>query len=91
MRNALDQQQLANLPLSLGHNYQSLLEQVPGFSVPQASYNSTPSNPSKALVFNVNGASFSINNTKIDGAQSINVYLPHESAYIPTHRVHPGR
>ncbi len=84
VRSALDQQQLSNLPLSLGRNYQTLFEQVPGFSTPQASYNSTPSNPSKALVFNVNGASFSINNTKIDGAQSINVYLPHESAYIPT-------
>ncbi len=84
VRNEVGAVQLSNLPLSLGRNYQTLLEQVPGFSVPQASYNSTPSNPSKALVFNVNGASFSINNTKIDGAQSINVYLPHESAYIPT-------
>ena len=35
-------------------------------------------------MFNVNGASFNINNTKIDGAQSINVWLPHESAYVPT-------
>jgi hypothetical protein len=57
---------------------------MPGFGAIRASYNSTPSNPSKALVFNVNGSSFSINNTRIDGAQSINPWLPHESAYVPT-------
>ncbi len=76
--------QLENLPMSIGRNYQTLFVTLPGFAGVQSSYNSTPSNPSKALVFNVNGASFSINNTKIDGAQSINVWLPHESAYVPT-------
>jgi hypothetical protein len=76
--------QLANLPMSMGRNYQTLFVTLPGFGGVQSSYNSTPSNPSKALVFNVNGASFNINNTKIDGAQSINVWLPHESAYVPT-------
>jgi hypothetical protein len=84
VRSELGGSQLSNLPLSVGRNYQTLFISLPGFSVPQASYNSTPSNPSKALVFNVNGASFNINNTKIDGAQSINVWLPHESAYVPT-------
>lgn len=84
VRNEVGRNQLANLPVPLGRNYQNLFMQLPGFSAPQASYNSTPSNPSKALVFNVNGASFSINNTKIDGAQSINVWLPHETAYVPT-------
>lgn len=76
--------QFSNLPMSIGRNYQTLFITLPGFGGVQSSYNSTPSNPSKALVFNVNGASFNINNTKIDGAQSINVWLPHESAYVPT-------
>ncbi len=76
--------QLANLPMSIGRNYQTLFVTLPGFGGIQSTYNSTPSNPSKALVFNVNGASFNINNTKIDGAQSINPWLPHESAYVPT-------
>lgn len=80
----LNTDQLENLPLSYGRNYQSLFITQPGFGGIQSSYNSTPSNPSKALVFNVNGASFNINNTRIDGAQSINVWLPHESAYVPT-------
>ena len=84
VRTDVDTSQLTNLPMSAGRNYQTLFVTLPGFGGIQASYNSTPSNPSKALVFNVNGASFNINNTKIDGAQSINVWLPHESAYVPT-------
>jgi len=84
VHNELTAVQLDNLPLSYGRNYQSLFITQPGFAGIQSSYNSTPSNPSKALVFNVNGASFNINNTRIDGAQSINVWLPHESAYVPT-------
>ena len=84
VRTDVDTSQLANLPMSAGRNYQTLFMTLPGFGGVQSSYNSTPSNPSKALVFNVNGASFNINNTKIDGAQSINVWLPHESAYVPT-------
>jgi hypothetical protein len=81
---AVTSSQLDNLPMSIGRNYQTLFVTLPGFGGIQSSYNSTPSNPSKALVFNVNGASFNINNTKIDGAQSINPWLPHESAYVPT-------
>ena len=84
VRGDLSSSQLSNLPMSIGRNYQSLFATIPGFGGIQSSYNSTPSNPSKALVFNVNGVSFNINNTKIDGAQSINVWLPHESAYVPT-------
>ncbi|HZT32448.1 MAG TPA: TonB-dependent receptor [Bryobacteraceae bacterium] len=84
VRSDVTSDQLGNLPMSIGRNYQTLFVTLPGFGGVQSSYNSTPSNPSKALVFNVNGASFNINNTKIDGAQSINVWLPHESAYVPT-------
>src|SRR5262249_4408369 len=84
VRSDVTTDQLENLPNSIGRNYQTLFVTLPGFGGIQSSYNSTPSNPSKALVFNVNGVSFNINNTKIDGAQSINVWLPHESAYVPT-------
>jgi hypothetical protein len=84
VRHELNSNQLVNLPVSAGRNYQTLFVTLPGFGGIQASYNSTPSNPSKALVFNVNGASFSINNTRIDGVQSINPWLPHETAYVPT-------
>lgn len=83
VRTEMTRNQLENLPVPLGRNYQNLFITVPGFSPPR-NENSVPSNPSRALGFNVNGASYSINSTKIDGAQSINVWLPHEAAYVPT-------
>ena len=42
-----------------------------------------PSNPSRALVFNVNGASRSSNNIRIDGVSTTNIWLPHVAAYVP--------
>src|SRR5574340_58877 len=83
VRTEMNSAQVEALPTSLGRNYQQLLVMVPGFSPPR-NENSVPSNPSRALGFNVNGMSYSINSTRIDGAQSINVWLPHESAYVPT-------
>src|SRR5712692_7031501 len=35
------------------------------------------------MTFNVNGASRSSNNTRVDGASSTNIWLPHMTAYIP--------
>ncbi len=83
VRTEMTRNQLENLPVPLGRNYQNLFITIPGFSPPR-NENSVPSNPARALGFNVNGASYSINSTKIDGAQSINVWLPHEAAYVPT-------
>ena len=42
-----------------------------------------PTNPSRALAFNVNGASRSSNNTRIDGVSTPNVQFPHVAAYVP--------
>jgi len=56
-----------NLPVTVGRNYQQLLRTVPGFRPPSNAH-SVPTNPARALTFNVNGASYSINNTRIDGA-----------------------
>jgi hypothetical protein len=83
VRTELNSSQVEAIPTSLGRNYQQLFVMVPGFSPPR-NENSVPSNPSRALGFNVNGMSYSINSTRIDGAQSINVWLPHEAAYVPT-------
>jgi len=83
VRTEMGSTQVEALPTSLGRNYQQLFVMVPGFSPPR-NENSVPSNPSRALGFNVNGMSYSINSTRIDGAQSINVWLPHEAAYVPT-------
>src|SRR5207249_9050749 len=55
---------------------------LPGFTPPENAH-SVPSNPSRALVFNVNGASRSSNNIRIDGVSTTNIWLPHVAAYVP--------
>ncbi len=74
--------QLANLPVPHCRNYQNLFNTLPGFSETSEPH-SNGSNPSRALDFNVNGASRSINNTRIDGASATNIWLPHITAYVP--------
>ncbi len=73
---------LRDLPVPLGRNYQNLFKTLPGMTPPENAH-SIPSNPSRSLVFNVNGASRSSNNTRIDGASATNVWLPHVTAYVP--------
>lgn len=73
---------LRDLPVPLGRNYQNLFKTLPGFTPPEEAH-SVPSNPSRSLVFNVNGASRSSNNTRIDGISSTNIWLPHVTAYVP--------
>ena len=72
--------------MPIGRNYQQLFKTLPGFT-PPADAHSIPSNPSRALVFNVNGASDSSNNTRIDGVSTTNVWLPHVAAYVPAARI----
>ncbi len=73
---------LQDLPVTLGRNYQNLFRTLPGITPPENAH-SIPSNPSRSLVFNVNGASRSSNNTRIDGASATNIWLPHVTAYVP--------
>ena len=82
VRAELKSRELVNLPVSLNRNYQYLLRVLPGFT-PPAEAHSVPSNPSRALVFNVNGASRSSNNIRIDGVSTTNIWLPHVAAYVP--------
>lgn len=82
VRQELRARELQDLPVPLGRNYQELFRTLPGFT-PPADAHSVPSNPSRALTFNVNGASNQGNNTRIDGVSSTNVWLPHVVAYVP--------
>ncbi|HEX2452992.1 MAG TPA: carboxypeptidase-like regulatory domain-containing protein, partial [Vicinamibacterales bacterium] len=82
VRSELKTRELVNLPVSLNRNYQYLFRVLPGFT-PPAEAHSVPANPSRALVFNVNGASRSSNNIRVDGVSTSNVWLPHVSAYVP--------
>ena len=82
VREELRSRELQDLPVPIGRNYQELFATLPGFT-PPADAHSIPSNPSRALTFNVNGASNQGNNTRIDGVSSTNIWLPHVVAYIP--------
>lgn len=83
VRGEVTAKQMENLPVPLGRNYQMLVATLPGISQPENAH-SVPSNPSRAIRFNVNGTSRSNNNTRIDGASQTNVWLPHMTAYTPS-------
>ena len=82
VKSEINSKALQDLPVPMGRNYQGLFKTLPGFSLPENAH-SIPSNPSRALTFNVNGASRSSNNTRIDGVTGTNVWLPHMTSYIP--------
>jgi hypothetical protein len=83
VRAEIGTKELTNLPVPLGRNYQQLFRTLMGFT-PPGNAHSIPSNPSRALVFNVNGTSRTINNTRVDGASNANIFLPHIVAYVPS-------
>ncbi len=83
VRSEVQSRDLTNLPVPVGRNYQNVLVTVPGFSPPQNGH-SVPTNPSRALVSNVNGMSSSGVNVRIDGASSQQTWLPHITAYVPS-------
>ncbi len=80
-----------DLPLvgSLGRNYQSLMQIVPGAAITrtengQGEANSVAGSPQRAISFNANGVSSWQNQTKIDGSPVQYVWLPTNTAYVPT-------
>ena len=78
----LNPQETANLPLPNYRNYQSLLNLVPG-ATPAAFQNSVTDTPQRALTTNVNGTNRNNNNTRVDGASDVFVWLPHHTVYVP--------
>jgi hypothetical protein len=82
IREEVTTKELADLPVPPGRNYQQIFRSLPGFSPPENAH-SIPSNPSRALQFSVNGASRSSNNTRLDGASTTNIQLPHVVSYVP--------
>ncbi len=82
VRQEVTEKTLRNVPVPLGRNYQMLFVTLPGFSPPQNAH-SVPTNPSRAVRFSVNGTSRSNNNTRIDGASSTNIWVPHMTGYNP--------
>lgn len=70
-----------NLPLPGYRNYQSLINLVPG-ATPASFQNAVTDTPARSLRTNVNGTNASTNVTRIDGAASVNVWLPHHTGYV---------
>ncbi len=78
----LPQRLVSELPIGSGRNYQQLYRTIPGFT-PPAELHSDAGNPQRALGVNVNGVSYSTNNTRLDGATISYPWLPHITAYVP--------
>jgi hypothetical protein len=72
---------IENLPLTRYRNYQQLINLVPG-ATPASFQNSITDTPGRALQTHINGANAQSNSTRLDGAQNINVWLPHHVAYV---------
>src|SRR4029079_9134148 len=72
---------VTNLPLNQYRNYQYLMNLVPGATPPEFQ-NAQTDTPGRALSVNVNGTNRNNNVTRIDGAASINGWLPHHAGYI---------
>src|SRR5215217_7538633 len=87
--------EINNLPLfgSVGRNYQSILQLIPGTTRGTGSFflnangngedNSAAGNPQRSISYNVNGVSRLQNNTRIDGASIIYPWLPTNTVYVP--------
>ncbi len=71
---------VVNMPLGGNRNYQTLINLAPG-TTPAQFINSTLDNPGAPLNTHVNGAAGQTNVTKIDGAESVNVWLPQYAGY----------
>jgi hypothetical protein len=78
----LSPHELANLPLPAYRNFQSLINLVPG-ATPAVYTNSITDVPQRSLSTNVNGSNRNNNNTRVDGAADIFVWLPHATLYVP--------
>lgn len=82
VRSELGSRAIANLPLSSYRNFQSLVNLVPG-ATPANFQNSVGSTPARSLTTNVNGTARNNNNTRIDGATNVYIWLPHNMVYVP--------
>lgn len=80
-RAEITERAVVSFPLPNFRNYQSLINLVPG-ATPARFQNSILDTPARSLSTNVNGTNRNNNVTRVDGAASINVWLPHHAMYI---------
>jgi hypothetical protein len=77
----LGSEEIVNLPLNQYRNYQALLNLVPG-ATPAQFQNAEIDTPGRSLRTWVNGTQPNSNATRIDGAVSVNIWLPHHVGYV---------
>jgi hypothetical protein len=77
----LTSKDVTNLPLNGFRNYQALLNLVPG-ATPAQFQNAEIDTPGRALRTFVNGTQPNSNAFRIDGAVSVNVWLPHHVGFV---------
>jgi hypothetical protein len=73
---------VVELPLPSYRNFQSMINLVPG-ATPAAFQNSMGASPQRSLTTNVNGTNRNNNNTRVDGAMNVYIWLPHHTLYNP--------
>jgi hypothetical protein len=82
VRAEISSRAVENLPLASYRNFQSLINLVPG-ATPANFQNSVGSTPARALSTNMNGTARNNNNTRVDGATNVYIWLPHNMVYVP--------
>jgi Carboxypeptidase regulatory-like domain/TonB dependent receptor len=73
---------ILEMPLNQYRNYQTLINLVPG-ATPGKFQNAIADTPERALTTNINGTNRNNNNTRVDGAADVFVWLPHHTVYVP--------
>ncbi len=81
-RSEISSQTVVELPLPAYRNYQSMINLVPG-ATPAMEQNSMGASPQRSLTTNVNGTNRNNNNTRVDGAINVYIWLPHHTLYNP--------
>src|SRR5207247_1302706 len=78
----LSEKAILDMPLNQYRNFQTLINLVPG-ATPGRFQNAIADTPERALSFNINGTNRNNNNTRVDGATDVFVWLPHHAVYVP--------
>ena len=81
-RSEINSRTVVELPLPRYRNFQSMLDLVPG-ATPSGFQNSVGISPQRSLTTNINGANRNNNNTRVDGAINVFIWLPHHTLYNP--------
>src|SRR3989449_2231799 len=78
----LTEKAILEMPLNQYRNFQTLINLVPG-ATPGVFQNAIADSPERALSTNINGTNRNNNNTRVDGATDVFVWLPHHAVYVP--------